>query len=124
MTATAERATFVHYAKSPIVGGWVVPWDELSESLRIAAGHEAKVHEGRFRDQWRSNRVYVHELAPGAPILNIGTTYSSEAAWVYEVEPMLPLELDPERGGHLISSRICSRARILRCLHEPQPAIQ
>ncbi len=32
---------YVHYAKAPIVGEWVVPWDELSDDLRARAGHEA-----------------------------------------------------------------------------------
>jgi hypothetical protein len=119
MTRNVERTVNVHYAKSPIIGEWVVPWDELSDEQRSAAGHEARVHEGRFREQWRSDCVYIHELAPGSPIVNLGTGYSGEDSWVYEIDPTLPLELDPERGGHLISSRICSRARVIRCLHEP-----
>jgi len=110
---------YVHYAKAPIVGEWVVPWDELSDVLRALAGHEARVHESRFRDQWRSDRVYVHELPDGSPFLNIGAAYSASDCWAYKVEPLPPLELDPERGGHLVSSRICSRARIVSCLHSP-----
>jgi hypothetical protein len=69
--------------------------------------------------QWRSDCVYIHELAPGSPMLNIVTGYSGQDSWVYEVDPTLPLELDPERGSHLISSRICRRARVIRCLQEP-----
>jgi hypothetical protein len=29
------------------------------------------------------------------------------------------LELDPERNGHLVTSRICPRARVVACLHRP-----
>ncbi len=77
------------------------------------------MHEERFRGQWRSDCVYIHELAPGSPILNIGTGYSGEESWVYEVDPTLPLEIDPERGDHLISSRICRQTGVICCLHEP-----
>ena len=111
--------TYVHYAKSPICGDWVLPWDELPDELRVIAGHEGRVHEKRFRDQWRSDRVYVHELPAEHPILNNGTGYSTEKCWAYEVEPVGRLEFDPERGGHLVTSRTCERARVLCCLHCP-----
>jgi len=54
-----------------------------------------------------------------ASVLNIGTGYSSEASWVYEVDPVPPIELDPERNGHLSTSRICLRALVIGCLHRP-----
>jgi hypothetical protein len=114
-----HRFFYVHYAQAPIVGDWVLPWDELPVNLQGTAGHRARVHEMRFRDQWRSDCVYVHELLVGSLVLNIGTVYSGPDAWIYEVEPTLPLERGPERGGHLATSRICPRARVIRRLHEP-----
>lgn len=118
-TRTDEDILYVHYAAAALQGAWVVPWDDLSESARATAGHRGSIYEHRLRDQWRSDRVYVHELLRSGPILNIGTAYSSEKAWVYEVEPLPPLEPDPELGGHLPSSFICPRATIIGCLHQP-----
>lgn len=115
-----EEILYIHYASRPIEGEWILPWDELPDQLREVVGHQGRVHEGRFREQWRSDRVYVHELRPGGPLLDIGTTYSSRECWAYRVEPVPPLEPDPERGGHLASSRICQRARVLECLHSPR----
>jgi hypothetical protein len=111
------RPIYVHYAKAPIVGDWVEPWDQLSDDLRASAGHEARVYENRLREQWHSDRVYVHELPEGSPFLNIGTAYSTAEHWVYEVDPAPPLESDPEWGGHLRTSRTCARARVVSCLH-------
>lgn len=108
---------YVHYAKAPIVGGWVVPWDELPDDLRVSAGHAARVYERRLREQWDSSSVYVHELPEGSPFLNIGTAYSTDENWVYEVDPQPPLGADPEWGGHLPTSRTCARARVVCCLH-------
>lgn len=110
---------YVHYAKAPIVGGWVLPWDELPEELRASAGHSGRVHKGRFRGQWRSDRVYIHDRPEGMPLLNNGFGYSTDRAWAYEVEPVPPIEVDPELGGHYPTSRICPKARVLCCLHEP-----
>ena len=110
---------FVHYAKAPIVGELVVPWTELPEELRATAGHEGRVHAERFREQWRSDRVYVHELPFGFPPLHLSTGYATRAHWIYEVDPDPPLEADPERNGHLVTSRICPRARVIRCLYSP-----
>jgi hypothetical protein len=115
----AGSSLYVHYAKSPIVGDCVIPWDELDDDLRAVAGHEARVHERRFPEQWRSDRVYIHEFPSCASVLNIGTGYSSESSWVYEVDPVPPIELDPERNGHLSTSRICLRALVIGCLHRP-----
>jgi hypothetical protein len=112
---------YVHYAKAPIVGEWVVPWDQLSDDLRAIAGHEARVYEKRLREQWRSDRVFVHELPDGSPFFNIGTTYATAEYWVYEVDPVPPFESDPEWGGHLPTSRTCARARVVSCLYQPDP---
>jgi hypothetical protein len=124
MDISVERTTYVHYAKSPIIGQLVVSWDELSDAQRLLEGHEASVHEGRFLAQWRSDCVYVHDLAGGSPILNIGTAYTGESSWVYEVEPTGPVAIDPERGGHLISSRIYLRASVVRCRQEPLSVVE
>ena len=110
---------YVHYAKAPIRGEWVIPWNELCEELRALAGHEGRVHADRFPEQWHPDRVYIHELPPGMSVLNIGTTYSGEGCWSYQVEPDPPLERDPERGGHLATSRICPRAQVVGRLHPP-----
>jgi hypothetical protein len=115
----STKARYVHYSKSPIVGGWVVPWIELSDVLRTTAGNEGRVHANRFPEQWRSDRVYIHELDADSPILNIGTAYSGESCWAYEVDPVDPIDIDPERNGHIVSSRICVRARVTRILHSP-----
>jgi hypothetical protein len=115
--------TYVHYAKAPIVGEWVVPWNQLSDELRARAGHEARVYEKRLREQWHSDRVYVHALPDGGPFLNIGTAYSVAEYWVYEVDPVPPLGSDPEWGGHLPTSRTCARARVVSCLHAPQASL-
>lgn len=97
---------FVHYAKSPIVGGYVVPWDDLAEELRAVSGHDP-ISTARG--------VAPHEPAP----LNIGTEYSSEKAFIYQVEPIGSLEADPEFGGHLSSSFICHRARVVQLMSAP-----
>ena len=60
---------YVHYAQAPVVGEWVVPWDELPIDLRALAGHAARVHEARFRVQWRSDHVSVHQLPERRPVL-------------------------------------------------------
>lgn len=39
---------------------------------------------------------------------------SGSACWACRVDPDPPLESDPERGGHLVTSRICPRARNYR----------
>jgi hypothetical protein len=39
------------------------------------AGNEGGVHEHRFPERWRSDRVYVHEVPRTVPVLNIGTAY-------------------------------------------------
>ena len=36
-----------------------------------------------------------------------------------DVTPEGELELDPELNGHLVTSRICARARVDRCIHQP-----
>ena len=108
----------LHYALAPIMGEWILPWDELSEELRRSAGHQGRVHAIQFPEQWRSDRVYVHELLIGST-LDIGVSYSNDPCWIYEVEAIGLLTLDPERGGHLPSSRICKRARVIQCVHYP-----
>jgi len=119
MTKSVDRRIHVHPAKSSIVGERVVLWNQLPDDQGSGTGHEARVHDGRFQEQWRPDSVYIHELAPGSSILNIGTSSSGEDSWVYDVDPTLPLELNPERGGHLISSRMCDRAHVIRYLHKP-----
>lgn len=119
MVIDLDKYWYVHYAASPLDGEWLIPWDELRADQRDRAGHQGRVHEKRFREQWRSDRAYVHELPIGFPVLHIGTGYSCDDCWAYRVEPMPPLELDPERNGHLVTSRICPRARIAECLHRP-----
>jgi hypothetical protein len=114
VSGSSGGTIFVHYATSPIVGDFVVPWDELTVELRALAGHEE-----RFRDQWRSDRVYVHRLADATTILNIGTSYASAGSFVYEVEPVGLLEADPELGGHLDSSFICLSAKVVRAIQVP-----
>jgi hypothetical protein len=109
----------VHYAKAPIIGDYVLPWDELPEDLREGAGHLAKVHEAVHRDQWHSYRVYVHRLLSADHIFQLGTTYSTPESYVYEVLPVGFLGPDPERDGHLITSRTCDRSLVLRCLNNP-----
>ena len=118
----ATRAATLDYAAGPIVGEWVLPWSELPDDLRLTAGHEGKAHAGRLDQQYRPDLVYIHEMdrtyERWADVA-IGTAYATEEAWVYEVEPELPIWLDPERGGHLATSRTCRRARLVRCLHWP-----
>jgi hypothetical protein len=114
-----SEVIYVHYAKAPIHGDYVLPWDELSPELRATAGHEGKVHVGRFRNQYRSDRVYLHILPTYLNPLHLGAGYATAEAWVYEVIPEGGLNTDPELNGHLVTSRICERARVVRCLHEP-----
>lgn len=87
--------------------------------MRCVAGHEGRVHTVRFPEQWRSGRVYVHELLFGLSALDIGTGYSTKAYCAYEVDPAPSLETDPERDGHLPTSRVCVRALVICCLHCP-----
>lgn len=120
--AVVSNPLYVHYAAGPIVGEEVLPWSELPDDLRLTAGHQGRAHDGRLDQQYRPDLVYIHELhrsyARWAD-LAIGTAYATPTAWVYEVEPELPIGLDAERGGHLATSRTCRRARVIRCLHWP-----
>lgn len=110
----------VHYAKSPIAGELVLPWNELPEELRLNAGNEGRIHANRFPEQWRPDLIYIHVLPITMPVLHIGAAYSSESCWAYEVAPVMPLWRDPERGGHLATSWVCRKATVLRRLH-PSP---
>ncbi len=117
-----SNPVYVHYAAAPIVGEQVLPWSELPDDLRSIAGHQGKAHDARLDQQYRPDLVYIHELHRSCERwadLAIGTAYATKEAWVYEVEPELPIWPDPERGGHLATSRTCRRARVIRCLHWP-----
>ncbi len=46
------------------------------------------------------------ELTDEALILSIGTGYANQEHWVYEVDPVGPLEADPEVRGHYLSPSV------------------
>lgn len=113
---------FVHYAAGPLVGEWVLSWADLPDALKAAAGHFGKIHDARRDGQYHPDVVYIHALPSGyerRADLVIGAGYAAESTWVYEVDPDPPIGLDPERDGHLATSRTCRRARVLRCLQGP-----
>jgi hypothetical protein len=111
---------YVHYSKTQLRGDEVLPLDTLTATVLANAGHHGRVHKERFPEQYRSDRVYVHELPSWTTDFNLGTLYSESSYWVYEVEPIGELERDPEYGGHLASSLMCPRARVLRCVRPGQ----
>jgi hypothetical protein len=116
---------YLHYARAPLRGPFLVPWRDLSEELRGRAGHAGACHEKRPElAQYRDDVVYFHDipdhLADLKTLGNLGLGYARKA-WIYEVEPIGPIEDDPERG-HPYGSRVAPRAQIIRCLSEGAPS--
>lgn len=78
-------------------GNWILPPKETG-ICRTGFG------DGKYQD-----RVFI------TPARSLATTYAATCnGWVYEVEPELPVEQDPDSILDHAQSMMCPRARIIR----------
>lgn len=70
------------------------------------------------RGQLRRDRVYV--VAAAGPDQVSPAVWNERRRWCYQVEPELPLELDPDPTHGFMISRMCKTARVVRICRKPQ----
>jgi hypothetical protein len=59
MVQVFDRWLYVHFAKSPLTGRWLLPLSKLSPEQLARSWNAGAVHDQRFPEQVRRDRVYA-----------------------------------------------------------------
>jgi hypothetical protein len=99
-------------------GGFVTPARER--------GGASRTHPNGYGDQelrwYDPDLVYVFDSGGIDPLQHMGRfAFTRQDYYWYEVEPDGPLGLDGDHGAAVMQSATCRRARVIRCLHRPDP---
>jgi len=106
---------------SPVLiadGDWVVS--------AAARGGRSRTHPNGYGEhelRWYDpNRVYVFDLGTATPADHLDRfSFTRRDFYLYEVEPDGQLGHDNDVGASAMQSATCARARVVRCLHRPEP---
>ncbi len=99
-------------------GEWVVP--------ATARGGRSRTHPNGYGEhelRWYDpSRVYVFDSGTAVPTDHLDRfSFTRRDYYLYEVELDGELGCDNDAGASVMQSATCARARVVRCLHRPEP---
>jgi hypothetical protein len=116
---TETLSMWLHASPAHIPDGdWVLP--------ATAFGGRSRTHPNGYSESelrwYEPHRVYVFDTGDVDPLHHFGRFgFVRREYYLYEVEPE-DLGPDLDVGARTMKSSTCSRARVVRCLHRPEPS--